>query len=270
MPASACDIIDHAWELVRTPGPVDAERLFAAVADPAVLRSEEARTRLLAADAFLALGAFWGERRFRSRIIETQIEHDVDRLLTSRGDDDGFLTLRDRVMNSTRPDTVLQLLRELGSHINTPTSMIVGGSIALMLESLIVRHTDDLDIVDEIPKTLRDEHDPMASLATRYGLKLTHFQSHDLPNGWEARTRSLGQFGALSVRVVDTLDVLVGKLFSKREKDLDDVRLAWPKVDQIAYRSRLARSTAAFRATASLEAVAQKNWYILTGESALP
>lgn len=267
---SGRDNIDLAWELVRTPGPVDADRLFDAVTDPAVLRSPDARTRLLAADALLALDDFWGDRLFRSRIAKTRVEGDIDRLLATRGPDDGFPTLRGRVMNPVRPESVLQLLRELGARITLSTTVTIGGSIALVLESLIARYTDDVDVVDEIPKPLRDEHDLLASLAARYGLKLTHFQSHYLPDGWERHTRSLGQFGSMAVRVVDPIDILVGKLFSKRPKDLDDVRLAWPKIDQKAFRSRLMGSTNAFRADAALAESARKNWYVVTGEESLP
>lgn len=270
MPAPARDMIDRAWQLARTPGPVDAEQLFDAVKDPAVLRARDPRTRRLAADAFVALGGFWGSVELHKRLAACHIEQDVRTLVRDRGPDDGFATLRDRVMNATHPESVLQLLRELGTRLQTPIAIVVGGSIALMLESLIVRYTDDVDVVDEIPKPLRDEHELLASLAARYGLKLTHFQSHYLPDGWESRTRSLGQFGSMAVRVVDPIDILVGKLFSKRPKDLDDVRLAWPKIDQKAFRSRLVGSTNAFRADGSLAASAQANWYIVTGEESLP
>jgi hypothetical protein len=110
----------------------------------------------------------------------------------------------------------------------------------------------------------------LEQLADRYRLQLTHFQSHYLPDGWAGRTESLGQFRLLSVRVVDALDVLAGKLFSRRTKDLDDVRLALPKIDRAAYRQRLATSTRAFRADAALLDAARRNWYVVTGEDELP
>jgi hypothetical protein len=84
------------------------------------------------------------------------------------------------------------------------------------------------------------------------------------------RTRSLGKFGVLSVRIVDPMDVLVGKLFSRRTRDLDDLRQAWTRIDLAALRSRIGSSTTRLRADPGLLADARRNWYILSGEADLP
>jgi hypothetical protein len=73
---------------------------------------------------------------------------------------------------------------------------VIGGSIALILPSRISRHTEDIDVVDEIPKSLRDDHDLLTRLAARYGLRPAHFQSHYLPDGWESRVKPFGKFRA--------------------------------------------------------------------------
>jgi len=173
-------------------------------------------------------------------------------------------------MNATAPDILLQLLRELGTHVLDPASVTIGGSLALMLDAPIVRHMDDVYLIHEIPEPLRREQALLASLAARYDLKFTLFQSHYLPEEWEKRTRSLGVYGKLTVRVIDSLDILAGKLFSRRTKDLDDVRLAFPRIDSVSLRERIRTSTTHFRRDASLLAAAMQNWYIVTGENQLP
>ena len=131
-------------------------------------------------------------------------------------------------MEKTDPETIRQLLRELGTLASRPTRIDVGGSGALILLGNLSRSTDDIDIVDEVPPELRAQHDAMEQLASRYGLRLAHFQSHYLPAGWIDRVRSLGRFGNLEVFLVDPLDIFVGKLFSAREEDRDDLRALAP------------------------------------------
>ena len=139
-----------------------------------------------------------------------------------------------------------------------------------MLDSLIVRQTEDADLVDEVPEPLRREHELLAELARRYQLQLTHFQSRYLPDGWRSRIRSLGRFDRIDAFSVDSLDVLAGKLFSKRTKDLDDIRAAWPLIDPAVFRDRIARATSSLRSEPEFLANAQRNWYIVTGERDLP
>ncbi len=173
-------------------------------------------------------------------------------------------------MDATDPNYLLQMLRELGTRVATPTTFIIGGSLTLMIDALITRHTDDVDLVDEIPATLRGEHELLAELCSRYGLKLTHFQSHYLPAGWNERVRSVGVFGKTTVMRVDPIDVLVGKLFSRRTKDLDDNRQAWPLIDQTIFRQRLVAEARRLSSAVGQIESARHNWYILTGEPELP
>jgi hypothetical protein len=185
-------------------------------------------------------------------------------------DEGRFSTIRERLVDATNPQNLLAMLRELGTRIATPVSLTIGGSLALMLDALLTRVTDDANLVDEIPASLRKEHDLLRELAQRYGLRLTHFQSHFLPEVWQTRCRSLGRFGVIDAFVVDSIDILAGKLFSHRTKDLDDVRAAWPIVDQARFRDRLSKSTASLRSEPDLLAAAERNWNIVTGDSNLP
>lgn len=265
------DPVDKAWSLVKTGGQaVDAEALFAAIRDPAVLGTDDSRTQLLVRDAVLGLRHFWGEPSFARRLRRLPERETIETFLTKPMDEIGFPSLQSRIMNVTGTDTLTMLCRDLGSRLRQPATIIVGGSFALTVAAMIARNTEDVDVVDELPAALREDPSLLDNLADRYGLRFTHFQSHYLPDGWQNRVDSFGVFRHLTVYVIDPTDMLTGKLFSRRTKDLDDLRAAWPKIDQDVFRQRIARSTAAFRRDAKSLEAALHNWYVLTGEEQLP
>ena len=173
-------------------------------------------------------------------------------------------------MEATSAEDLFSLLRDLGRRVHQPSSITVGGSLALIVEDLISRTTNDIDVVNELPQVIRQEHVLIDELAQRYRLRLAHFQSHYLPDGYEQRVHSLGRFGSITAFRVDPLDVLTGKLFSARTKDLDDVRLALPLIDRASFVDRIARTTSRWRADDRLREAAERNWYILTGDETLP
>ena len=270
MPSAAADDL---WTLVLRPGPVDAAELWRAVLSHAKASpgADDYRTRLLVRDALDALAERWGPGGLEGRL--TALDEGgarIRQLWRTPFDEVGFATLRRRLVNATSRETILQLLRELGQRVRGPANVTVGGSSALVLADLVVRQTDDVDLVDELPEAVRAEPALVDELAARYGLRLIHFASHYLPAGWRGRAASLGRMGRLAVHVLDPLDVLCGKLFSRRTKDLDDVRAAWPAIDRAALRQRLIQNAAALRSDPKLAEAAAHNWYILTGESALP
>jgi Nucleotidyltransferase of unknown function (DUF6036) len=260
------------WTLISRGGLIDARRLLGALIRAEGSLDADTRSQILRRDVIAALSDHWGLEHLRRRLRRTGASAILE-AATANGPGPGegaFSTLWERIVDATNPDSLLQMLRELGTRITAPATLTIGGSLALMLDALIVRATDDAHVVDEIPAALRQEHALLGELASRYGLKLTHFQSHYLPDGWHGRIRSLGRFGKIDAFVVDSLDVLVGKLFSKRTKDLDDIRAAWPLMDQATFRDRVARSTNSFRKDPDLVASAQRNWYIVTGEPSIP
>jgi hypothetical protein len=169
-------------------------------------------------------------------------------------------------MDPTQPETVLQLLRDLGSRLDRPARVDVGGSTSLILAGILSRQTDHIDVVDEVPAEIRVRFDLLDQIVMRYGLALTHFQSHYLPAGWPDRVRSLGRFGKLDVFLVDVYDVLLSKLFSSRNKDLDDLRAAAPRVDKQTLESRLRRFAGPLLGELQLAESARRNWYIVYGE----
>ncbi len=172
-------------------------------------------------------------------------------------------------MEPTRPETIRQYLRDLGSHIHGPASIAIGGAGALILQGCLSRSTEDVGVVDEVPAEVRSLHSVLDGLERRYGLHLAHFQSHFLPVGWESRLHTLGSFGALKVSLVDLHDVFLSKLFSVRDKDLDDLRLLLPSIDRLIVTQRLGDSCTGLLGEPELRQNADRNWYVLTGE-ALP
>jgi hypothetical protein len=263
-------MVDTFWQIATRGRAVDAVALLDAATSPEVLNSTDARTRLLARDSLRALQRYWGPHVVDARLLSSANRQQAAAILSHDVEEVGFPTLEANLMKPTEPAQLYAFLRELGLRVRDRCSIAIGGSLALMVDGILIRHTEDIDVVNELPDVIRREHALLDDLSTRYRLKLTHFQSHYLPTGWDGRTRSLGIFGQIEARVVDPLDVLAGKLFSRRTKDLDDFRLAWANVDQPSLRNRIATRTDSFRADPSLREAATQNWYIVTGESALP
>ncbi len=171
-------------------------------------------------------------------------------------------------MEPVRSETIVQFLRELGSHLpeDEPIAVALGGSAALILEGGLSRHTEDIDFVDEVPVQLRSDHEMLHDLTLRYGLRLAHFQSHYLPEGWEMRCRRFGTFRGLVVSLVDVHDIWLSKLFSNRTKDRDDLRVLSPRLDRSVILDRLKHSGGRLLADARLRQNAANNWYVIFGE----
>jgi hypothetical protein len=254
------------WSLALGGQPIDADAwadaLDAAAADP----SHDFRTRLLIRDGVDALASHWRIDRVEAWLAASPARRPLRDVWRSDLGEPGFPSLARRLVDATRPGTVLQFFRALGEAASRPARLDVGGSTALILRDLLARHTEDIDVVDEVPPDLRADHDLLHRLAGRFGLHLAHFQSHYLPSGWRERVGSLGRFGKLDVFLVDALDVLVGKLFSGREKDQDDLRAVAGKVDKALFAARLATAGATFLAEPKLAEHARSNWYVVYGE----
>jgi hypothetical protein len=250
------------WSIVLDSVQIDPEGLLYAIQQQIAQPVLDARTRALLRDSYAALQNHWGGAILDARLSR----HAVDRIHTIQKEDlgdRGFPSLEKRLMLPTRPKTILQFLEELGQRVNQPCRMTVGGSCGLILKDLLQRRTDDIDAVNEVPEVLRTQHELLDNLTTRYGLRLAHFQSHYLPDGWEGRIQSLDVFGQLQVFLVDPLDILVGKLFSRREKDLDDLRIIEPLVGQAALADRLKLAGKGLRSDETFLANAARNWMIL-------
>ena len=66
--------------------------------------------------------------------------------------------------------------------------------------------------------------------------------------------RSLDRFGMLDVRLIESLDIFIGKHFSRREKDLDDLRALAPAFDRTEIEARLRTTGSRLLADESLRA----------------
>ena len=225
------------------------------------------RTELLIHEALNYL-----QERVGAAVLRPQLrEHELARLdHFERECDRGFQSIRTRLMTPTTPDSIRKFLRDLGGRIRHPASISIGGSCSLILSNTLIRSTDDVDVVNELPEVIRTDHALVNDLVGQHGLRLTHFASHYLPNNWQNRTRSVGQFGKLDARIVDPVDVLTGKLFSKRQKDMKDLLVCWDSIELDVVRDRLQYNTADLRKDERLAEAARHNWYVLTGDETLP
>jgi hypothetical protein len=254
------------WEITAGRPAIDPATLAAALQREVRQQNPEFRTRLLIRDGLSALLDFWGAQKFNQWLDRLPEREQLIAIWRSDLGPPGFPTLRERIMQTTQPQNVLEFLRELGTRIPKPTRIAVGGSIALILRHQLERATEDIDVVDEVPVEIRDNHELLDELAGRFGLRIAHFQSHYLPAGWESRLHSLGRFGDLDVDLVDTYDIFVGKLFSARTKDQDDLRMLARQLDKSQISRRLRDSAAALVSDSNLKSQATRNWYVLWGE----
>jgi hypothetical protein len=69
------------------------------------------------------------------------------------------------------------------------------------------------------------------------------------------------------VSLVDAYDVFLGKLFSARMKDRDDLRMLAPQLDKETIMRRWRDTTQDLLAAPGLREQAEQNWYIIYGES---
>ncbi|WP_165230386.1 DUF6036 family nucleotidyltransferase [Aquisphaera insulae] len=137
----------------------------------------------------------------------------------------------------------------------------------MVLRGLLQRATEDVDLVDEVPVAIRSEHTLLQELATRHGLRVTHFQGHYPPEGWAARTTDAGTFGKIRLRLVDPADIIAGKVYSPRAKDLDDFRMLCEGLDRGVLRDRVIRGLPSRWSDPEARARAIQNWYIAYGEA---
>lgn len=257
------------WDLVWGKPAIDAAQLAAAIEREAGREDLDYRTRVLIRDASRALEEYWGGERHRRWLGRMATQCDPRAIGIATSGPAGFPYIRERLMERTTPDTIRQFLRDLGSRIPQNVQIVIGGSGSLILQGYLNRATQDIDLVDEVPGELRGEHALLEQFRQRYSLALTHFQSHFLPLGWKNRLHTLGSFGKIQASVVDVYDLFLGKLFSPRDKDLDDLRHLLPQVEREVVVRRLGDSCGAFLGDPTLRTHAERNWYVLTGD-ALP
>jgi hypothetical protein len=255
------------WTLVRKRPQIDPNDLAEAIRDQVHQPSLDYRTRMLVRDSVEALRLYWGHEQLdrwlgactEKEMIQTICQEEFDKI--------GFPSLRSRLMEKTDPEEIIQFFTHLGGKVRKKTRIDIAGSVALILPGYLSRHTEDIDVVGEVPKEIREDHRLMATLESSYGLKLGHVQSHYFPAGWRERVHSFDIYDDLQVYLVDLYDVALSKLFSSRIKDLEDLRVLKPQIDKEALTRRLLDHGKDFLAAPRLLEIATGNWKILYGET---
>jgi len=255
------------WSLVTQQREIDPEDLAHAVGEQVQCAPLDFRTRLLIRDSVEGLRQRWGSDAFDKWLTASPNRNRIEQILTQEFVEIGFPSLVKRLMEKTTPERIEQYLRELSMITAKPLKLVIGGSGALILSHHLSRHTEDIDVVDEVPEELRTQYKALDQLQQRYGLHLAHFQSHYLPTGWAQRLHPQTESGRLQVQLVDPYDIFVGKLFSARDKDRDDLRALVPQFDKDTIVGRLHDTTQRLQADANLKKHAETNWYILFGEN---
>jgi hypothetical protein len=256
------------WHLVLDHTYVDPVELAVALEEQAMAAEQlDYRTRLLIHESLEGLLKHWGRDRFSGWLSQSPVGPRLESIAREHFAEVGFPFLEKQIVEPTRPETIEQLLRELGSQLHGAVRLFIGGSGSLILKGFLTRRTQDLDVVDELPKEIRALGQFLDELKQRYRLQLAHFQSHYLPEGWQQRVHSLGPFGKLQVFLVDVYDIFLSKLFSGREKDRDDLRALSPQLDKEVLVRRLRETTRSLRTEKGSAEKAERNWYILFGES---
>jgi Nucleotidyltransferase of unknown function (DUF6036) len=257
------------WTLTRGRPQIDPNDLAEAIKVQAADADLDYRTRLLIRDSVEALRQFWGDKRLQEWLEQSAHRGKIDAICREQFDKVGFPTLSRRLVTKTEPELVRQFLEHLGRTIRQHTRVEIAGVVPCIMLGYLSRHTDDIDLIDEVPQELRENHQLLQELKDSYGLELTHVQSHYYPAGWQNRIHSLGDFGRLTVFMLDVHDVFLSKLFSARVKDMGDLRMLVPQLDKATIIEKLRTTCGSFFKEPHLLKIAQDNWHILYGE-ALP
>lgn len=262
MPAQTLDL----WTLTRGRPQIDPNDLADAVTAQVAEEDLDYRTRMLVHDSVEALRSHWGQAKWQ-HWLETNLHRDkIEAILKEEFDKVGFPSLRRRVMEKTEPEQIRRFFDRLGRNLRGQIRLYIAGSVALILPGYINRHTEDIDVVDEVPKQIREDHQLIQELQDLYGLHLGHVQSHYFPAGWQDRAHSFDWFDGLGIYLVDVYDVFLSKLFSARTKDMGDLLVLAPQLNRKTIVDRLNANCNSFLAAPRLLQIAQDNWHELFGE----
>ena len=263
---SAASAVDQLWSLLDTPT-IDPARLIPAVEAAAGEAGLDWRTRQLLGESWRALGSKFGPdvlRRYLRSHDPEAMQAIVARVFAGHDPAEvKFPSIPDRLEFGMKPATIKSFLTALGKTLDRPITLTLGGSGALILRGLLHRHTEDLDLADEIPAEVRRAGGVLSELASRFGLRLAHFQTHYLPPGWASRTIDGGSYGKILLRLLDPYDIVAGKVFSARSRDQDDVRVASRLLDKSRLLERVHEYAASVGDDERLRTQAMDTWQIV-------
>jgi len=264
--------VDFLWGLIMAPT-IDPATLTRGIESALMRENLDWRTMQLIKEGWDALEQAAGSAML-DRYLLNGTAHEIRETILARTSgvenchgEIKFPSLKERLMTHLSPVFLGQFLRELGTRITRPTTITMGGAASLVLQGLISRATEDIDLVDEVPVEIREEHQMLEELSSRYGLRIAHFQSHYLPERWQTRTADFGTFGKIHLRLVDPHDIIAGKVYSPRPKDLDDFRLLAPSLDNQRLRELVIRGLSSLWSSNETRQRAIQNWYVVYGEN---
>ena len=194
---------DQLWDLTRHPGQIDTEALAAAIeaaAAPGVDDDRDFRTCVLIRDSICALTDHWGWGKTLAWVAGPSNGAAIVQDCKTESER-GFPSPRRRVVDTTKPEKIAEVLSEIGRVISKPTMLYVGGVAALVLNRVLARRVDAIEVVRPSPDELSGQGDWLDELERRYGLKVIQMPLNALPNGWVDRSRSIGAFGLLQCMV---------------------------------------------------------------------
>jgi len=253
------------WHFVQSQHWLDPDELFEAVVQQTLVEGNDYRTRLLIRDSLDALGGHWGKVEFQKRLAKAHVPK-ASQVLAEEFERQGFPSIKHRLVKPMNPDFFEKVFRKIGDRLKSNVTIPIGGSTSLILQGMLRRATEDIDIVDEVPAPIRNDHAFLQSLERDSKIMIAHFQRHYLPMNWENRTHWYGEFGLLTVTLVDAHDIFLSKLFSIRDKDLLDMEIILPQLDRQTILDRLKADCQSLLTNEAYHDRATRNWYILTGE----
>jgi hypothetical protein len=265
MKAIALDL----WDLTRGRPQIDPNDLADAVAAQAAGSDLDYRTRMLIRDSVDALRHYWGSARVQGWLEHCSAHDKIEEICREEFDKVGFPSLKRRLRDKTTPEKIRKCLEYLGQRVRTDMKVYVAGSVALILTDFLQRHTEDIDVIDEVPKEIRENHELLHKLEQLFGLQLGHVQSHYFPSSWINRVHYFDDFGPLMVYLLDVYDVFLSKLFSARTKDMADLLVLAPQLDKEVLVEKFKTTCTSFLAAPRLLELAQNNWKVLFGETLL-
>jgi hypothetical protein len=254
------------WSLVLDQPFVDASELAEAVIEQMRVHALDFRSRLLIRDSLNALRDHWGANRVEAWLTHTPCRAQLEAIWQEPLGEPGFPFLKGQIMEPTRPESIKQMLRDIGVEILKPATTYLAGSGSLILHGLLQRRTQDLNFIDEVPTEVRALGQRLHELERAHRLTLGHVLQHYFPSGWNQRVHSQPEFGRLRVFLVDGYDIFLSKLSSRREKDKQDMEVLIKVLDKGILSRKLNETCQGFLSVSQMREDMEKNWYSLYGE----
>ncbi len=128
---------------------------------------------------------------------------------------------------------MLELFAALGASLSSPGEITLAGGSALALTGVLVRATEDGDVVASEPR-LDQMAEAIEIVASTFGLPAKWLNdsvqqfANILPADYPLRRVSIGTFGHLTVFALGRLDLILMKVIALRGQDQEDLKALRP------------------------------------------